>query len=230
MKILTYVLHGTWNTQDTDGVVVIGVSVDVMPLLRKLDEIADSKAKKYVEMYGYIQEERGERYYEAVNASGKYAKFYITEHQLELPENTMRVISQEMQKIDRARDVKKHLQELDESDSIEFWKYEYMVRNPYVMKEILQLFERMEDCNTPFNTTMDIVVENVMKELTLDDKKLEYLWDEFGNVLVDDDGCILDGFLGFESGTCREEVWHWFDEKHSKGIYALMHIGEGDEE
>lgn len=48
MKILTYVLHGTWNTQDTDGVVVIGVSVDVMPLLRKLDEIADSKAKKYV--------------------------------------------------------------------------------------------------------------------------------------------------------------------------------------
>lgn len=50
MKILTYVLHGMWNTPDTDGVVVIGVSVDVEPLLRKLDKIADSKAKEYVEM------------------------------------------------------------------------------------------------------------------------------------------------------------------------------------
>lgn len=29
MKILTYVLHGMWNTPDTDGVTVIGVSVDV---------------------------------------------------------------------------------------------------------------------------------------------------------------------------------------------------------
>lgn len=95
MKILMYVLHGMWNTLDTDGVVVIGVSVDVEPLLKKLDEIADSKAKEYVEMCGYIQEERGERYYEAVNVSGKHAKFYITEHRLELPENMMGAISQE---------------------------------------------------------------------------------------------------------------------------------------
>lgn len=99
MKILTYVLHGMWNTQDTDGVVVIGVSADVEPLLRKLDEIADSKAKEYIEMYGFIQEQRGERYYEAVNGSGKYAKFYITEHQLELSENMMGSISREMENI-----------------------------------------------------------------------------------------------------------------------------------
>ena len=96
MKILTYVLHGMWDTPYTDGVTVIGVSADVEPLLRKLDEIADSKAKEYVEMCGYIQEERGERYYEAVNARGEYAKFYITEHQLELPEKTMGAISQEL--------------------------------------------------------------------------------------------------------------------------------------
>lgn len=85
MKILTYVLHGMWNTPDTDGVVVIGVSTDIEPLLRKLDEIADNKAKEYVKMYGYIQEERGKRYYEVENVSGKYAKFYITEHWMELP-------------------------------------------------------------------------------------------------------------------------------------------------
>lgn len=158
MKILTYVLHGMWNTPDTDGVVVIGVSVDVEPLLRKLDKIADSKAKEYVEMCGYIQEERGERYYEAVNVSGKYAKFYITEHQLELPENTMGAISREMEKIDRTRDVGQYLDDIYEDGNIEPWKYEYMVRKPEVMQEILQVFSKTEDCNTPFNTTMDIVV------------------------------------------------------------------------
>lgn len=158
MKILIYVLHGMWNTQDTDGVVVIGVSVDVESLLRKLAKIADSKAKEYVEMCGYIQEDRGERYYEAVNASGKYAKFYITEHQLELPESTMGVVSREMEKIDRTNDVKAYLEMLYESESIEVWKYEYITRKPEVMQEILQVFRETEDCNTPFNTTMVIVV------------------------------------------------------------------------
>lgn len=222
MKILTYVLHGMWNTPDTDGVVVIGVSVDVELLLRKLDKIADSKAKEYVEMCGYIQEERGERYYEAVNVSGKYAKFYITEHQLELPEDTMGAISREMEKIDRTRDVGQYLQDLYEGGNIPAWKYEYITRETAVMQEILQVFSKTEDCNTPFNTTMDIVVGNVMKEIALDDKKLEYLWEEFGDVLVDDDECILDDFLGFECGTHRETVWRWFDEHHSKGVAYLM--------
>ena len=228
MKILTYVLHGMWNTPDTDGVVVIGVSVDVEPLLRKLDKIADSKAKEYVEMCGYIQEERGERYYETVNASGKYAKFYITEHQLELPESTMGGISREMEKMDRTMDVEQHLQDLYEGGNIPAWQYEYMTRKPEVIDEILQLFSKTEDCNTPFNTTMEIVVGNVMNELALDDKKLEFLWEEFGDVLIDDDECILDDFLGFECGTHREAVWHWFDERYSGGVAKLMFGGSDD--
>lgn len=226
MKIVTYVLHGMWNTPDNDGVVVIGVSADVEPLLRELDKIADSKAQRYIEMCGYIQEERGERHYEAVNVSGKYAKFYITEHWLELPENMMGEISREMEKIDRTRDIEQYLHDLYDGDNIPAWQYEYMTRKPEVMQEILQLFDSTEDCNTPFNTTMDIVVGNVMKEIVLDDEKLEYLWEEFGDVLIDDDECILDDFLGFECGTHREEVWHWFDKHHSKGVAALMFGGE----
>lgn len=226
MKILTYVLHGMWNTPDTDGVVVIGVSVDVEPLLRKLDEIADSKAKEYVEMCGYIWEERGERYYEAANVSGKYAKFYITEHQLELPESTMGAISREMEKINRTRDVGQYLDDMYEDGNIEAWKYEYITREPAVMQKILEIFDKIEDCNTPFNTTMDIVVGNVMREVVLDDNKLEFLWGEFSDVLIDDDECILDDFLGFECGTHREAVWHWFDERYSGGVAKLMFGGD----
>lgn len=67
-----------------------------------------------------------------------------------------------------------------------------------------------------------------MKEITLDDKKLEYLWEEFGDVLIDDDECILDDFLGFECGTHREAVWHWFDERYSGGVAKLMFGGSDD--
>lgn len=222
MKILMYVLHGMLSMRDTDGVVVVEMSADIEPLLRKLSQIADSKAKEYVEMSGYIQEKIGERYYEAVNVSGKYAKFYITEHMVEFPEVLMGMISREMRKIDRTQDVEQYLQDLYEGDNIPAWKYEYMTRKPEVMKQILELFDKFEECNTPFNSTMDLAVGNVRKEIVLDDEVLEYLWEEFGDVLIDDNECILDDFIGFKRGTHREEVWHWFDIHHSKGVSFLM--------
>lgn len=127
-----------------------------------------------------------------------------------------------MERFDRTRDIEEYLRNLYDGGNMIPWMYEYMDENGEVMKEILQLFDKMEDCNTPFNTTMDIIIGNVMKALRLDDEKLEYLWEKFGDVLIDDDECILDDFLGFECGTHRETVWHWFDERHSKGVAHLM--------
>lgn len=226
MKVMMYVLHGAWDKLDSDGVEVLEVSEKIEPLLKKLEQIADSKAKDYVDMCGYISEERGERYYEAANVSGKYAKFYITEHYVEISEALMGAISREMSKIDRTNDVEEYLRGLWESGNIDAWQYEYITRKPEVMKQILELFDKLEDCNTPFNSTMDIVVSNARKEIPLNDEVLEYLWEEFSDALIDDDECILDDFIGFECGTHREEVWHWFDAHHSKGVHFLMFGGE----
>lgn len=30
-------------------------------------------------------------------------------------------------------------------------------------------------------------------------------------------------FLGFPAGTHREDIWHWFDERHSRGVAYLLH-------
>ena len=95
-KILLYVLHGAWDSQSEDGVIVLGVSVDIESLQKRLDEIAENKAREYVEMRGYIQEERGERYYETTNTSGKYANFYITDYDLDIPKPLKGKISREM--------------------------------------------------------------------------------------------------------------------------------------
>lgn len=83
MEEKVFILHGYWNTPDHDGVAIIKVSHSIEPVEKMLDEIAESHAKDYIEMYGYLQEDHGERYYEVVNCSGKYAKFYITEEAVE---------------------------------------------------------------------------------------------------------------------------------------------------
>lgn len=55
------------------------------------------------------------------------------------------------------------------------------------------------------------------------DGKIEEIWEEFGDVPMDPDTeCIESPFLGFPTGTHREEVWEWFDERHSRGVVYLL--------
>lgn len=56
-----------------------------------------------------------------------------------------------------------------------------------------------------------------------DDDQLRNLWDVFGDVPMDPESEeIEENFLDFPAGTHREEIWHWFDERYSGGVHALM--------
>ena len=60
---------------------------------------------------------------------------------------------------------------------------------------------------------------------TMDDfntQDLETLWELFGDIPIDDGDNILEDFLGFEVGTNRFDIWHWFDERYPGGVHALM--------
>lgn len=59
------------------------------------------------------------------------------------------------------------------------------------------------------------------------DEQLEELWAKFADVPVDPDTeCIEQEFLGWGPGIHREEIWHWFDRRHSKGVAYLLY-GDG---
>lgn len=61
------------------------------------------------------------------------------------------------------------------------------------------------------------------------DKELEELWVQFGDVPMDlDTECIEEAFGEFPAGTHCEDIWHWFDERHSKGVAYLMYNGIED--
>ena len=58
------------------------------------------------------------------------------------------------------------------------------------------------------------------------DTALEKLWEEFGDVPMNPETeCREAPFLDFPAGTFREDIWRWFDERHSKGVAYLMYGG-----
>ncbi len=57
-----------------------------------------------------------------------------------------------------------------------------------------------------------------------DKTELDTLWCIFGDIPMDPETeQIEDSFIGFPAGTHREEIWHWFDERYSGGVHALMY-------
>lgn len=57
---------------------------------------------------------------------------------------------------------------------------------------------------------------------------IEAIWEEFGDVCIDDEERIDSSFCGWEFGTSREEIWHWFDAQYAEhgGVHALMFPSE----
>ncbi len=60
------------------------------------------------------------------------------------------------------------------------------------------------------------------KEYYTKDTLIEDLWRTFIDVNIDENECIEQNWFIFEKGTYREEIWHWFDENHSKGVGWLI--------
>lgn len=84
-----------------------------------------------------------------------------------------------------------------------------------------------------------LTIEQISKptfklEQTYIDKYLEKKWESLSDVpfTTENNYQILDGnYWDFKKGkTTNEDIWHYFDEHHSKGIYYLLYEYENEEE
>ena len=67
-------------------------------------------------------------------------------------------------------------------------------------------------------------VYGISNTLAQRDEKLERLWAEFSDVPMDPETETMQGeFLDFPVGTPREDIWRWFDERYTKGVYHLLY-------
>lgn len=74
-----------------------------------------------------------------------------------------------------------------------------------------------------------------MPTLSERDAVLELLWKQFAEVPMDPETekteapflhlpmNAADYLVSFDAGTTREDIWHWFDERHSKGVVYLLY-------
>lgn len=51
---------------------------------------------------------------------------------------------------------------------------------------------------------------------------LDNLWDDFGDIAIDNDDNILEPFLDWKVGTNRFEIWQWFDKNYPFGLAAKL--------
>jgi len=49
----------------------------------------------------------------------------------------------------------------------------------------------------------------------------EKLWARLGDIPVDSDECIEEGFEDFPIGTDRQDIWHWFEETFDISVTEL---------
>lgn len=65
-------------------------------------------------------------------------------------------------------------------------------------------------------------------------KKVEELWEELGdfsfNENADGELELAEGFHIFPKHTTREDIWHWFDEEHPKGVAYLLYEYKKEQE
>lgn len=88
----------------------------------------------------------------------------------------------------------------------------------YTDKELEQLWEQFADV---------AVVEDASM---LKESSFEGLSIEEGGILLNEDGPYIDeDFHIWKRGTLRDDIWHWFDDRYSKGLAGLM-FTEGVEE
>lgn len=56
------------------------------------------------------------------------------------------------------------------------------------------------------------------------DEILEELWAQLEDVPFDPKtGTLEEPFMGWGSGISRDEIWQWFDTRHSKGVAYLLY-------
>ena len=74
------------------------------------------------------------------------------------------------------------------------------------------------------------VIRDGLEEIeTLRDRDMarEEMWRQFADVPMNlETECIEEEFFGWGPGVSREEIWHWFDRRHSKGVAYLLY-GDG---
>lgn len=132
----------------------------------------------------------------------------------------------------------------DLSNKIKFYLENYYTKEVEINGELLRIADNVKLIYEFLKEQSDTQWINLEKLKVLQDKglvipgdrptdlirKLDNLVEKIWNGLEDipfyeedSEQYIEENYLDFEEGTSKEDIWHWFDERHSKGIHYLLY-------
>lgn len=132
----------------------------------------------------------------------------------------------------------------DLSNKIKFYLENYYTKEVEINGELLRIADDVKLIYEFLKEQSDTQWINLEKLKVLQDKglvipgdrptdlirKLDNLVEKIWNGLEDipfyeedSEQYIEENYLDFEEGTSKEDIWHWFDERHSKGIHYLLY-------
>lgn len=79
-----------------------------------------------------------------------------------------------------------------------------------------------------FNGCGSCCCDNFLMDIDKDsdgfnDAQIEEIWEMFTDVPIDESERLEAEWFGFPAGTSKYDIWQWFDEHYSKGIYELVY-------
>lgn len=119
---------------------------------------------------------------------------------------------------------KSKLHQQEENPSV--WDRTSEQQSGYHKRVALEIIDQLHQNSRLDNADYDALYDGLCEIEPLRDRDdmLEELWAQFGEAPMNPETeCIEAPFLGWGPGTNREEIWHWFDCRYSKGIAHLLH-------
>lgn len=59
--------------------------------------------------------------------------------------------------------------------------------------------------------------------------QVQALWEDLGNIPVNENMEIQEVFGGFTVGTSAEDIWHWFEDAFDISVHELMFPGQNQD-
>jgi len=98
--------------------------------------------------------------------------------------------------------------------------------NSYLKTEAIKRLDNLHQENRIDCGDYSVIHDGLTEIETLRerDEVLENLWSQLTDIPVDPKtDRLLEPFMGWGKGISKQEIWHWFDRRYSKGIGYLLY-------
>lgn len=159
-----FILHGHWETMEERGMTIVKASYSEDEVIRILNGIVENGASKYCKIEGdFVTEDYRATMYERTDSvNNEFLGFYITPHQVEIPDTLEQESYEKVKKQYLSCEIKKMMAHLLGNGTLTTPQYDSAVNNEAVIDSIAEQYEKNWDRDLPFSEQLVEAIKSVL--------------------------------------------------------------------